>query len=133
MSLPLIVHSPSSTAWLVGVSGMALAASSNTLAETHPIPPLADAPVPGTYCFMVASHSATAGWLGGVNRTPEASQAPSIPSPGLAALNAVPLLMIGTSRPTLLHDRFTREAAVFSIPSASAWAPAFLAWTQADV
>ena len=71
-----------------------MAPSSNTLAETHPIPPLAVAPVPGTYCFRVASHSATAGSLGGVNRTPDAIQAPSSPSPGLAALNAVPLLMI---------------------------------------
>ena len=112
---------------------MALAASSNTLAETHPIPPLAVAPVPGTYCFRVASHSATAGSLGGVNRTPDAIQAPSSPSPGLAALNAVPLLMIGTSRPTLLHDRFTRLAAESTIPSANDWAPAFLAWMHADV
>src|SRR5947207_15224276 len=133
MSLPLIVHSPSSTALLVGVSAMALPASSNTLAETHPIAPPGDAPVPGTYCFMAASHSATPGWLGGVSRTLEASQAPSIPSPGLAAAKATPLLMIGTSRPTLLHDRLTREAAESTIPSASAWAPAFLAWTQAEV
>src|SRR5207248_11200732 len=133
ISLPLIVHSPSRTASLVGVSGMFLAASSNTFDATHPIPPVGCTGVFGTNCFMAASHSATPGWLGGVIRTPDASQTPSSPSPGFTALKAVPVLAIGTSSPTLLQERRTRAAEVFSIPSTNILAPAFLASRHADV
>src|SRR5258706_13285896 len=133
MSLPLIDHRPSSTASFVGVSGKCLAASSKTLAATQPMPPVATGVVPGTYCFSAASHSATAGWSGGVILTPEVIQAPSMLGSPTDALKAVPMLMMGTSKLTLLHDRRSREAEVPSIPRTRDFAPAFLAWTQADV